>query len=115
MESDDEKQRCVYCTADGYGLIEAINPETTVTAGTVQKFIDKYLKNSSNSSVDYIHGRDVSEKLGRQDGNIGILLPAIPKKTFFRTVVTDGAFPRKTFSMGEASEKRFYLECRKIK
>ena len=54
------------------------------------------------------------EQLGRQPANVGFSLPALAKGDFFRTVIRDGALPRKTFSMGEADEKRFYLECRRI-
>ena len=54
-------------------------------------------------------------KLGSQDGNIGFYLPSMNKTDLFKTVILDGALPRKTFSMGEAEEKRFYLECRKIR
>ena len=59
-------------------------------------------------------GEEVLRRLGEQPGNIGFYLPALAKGDFFRTVVRDGALPRKTFSMGEADEKRFYLECRQI-
>ena len=62
---------------------------------------------------DYIHGEDSVRKLATK-GNTGILVPAISKDTFFGTVEKEGVFPRKTFSMGEAFEKRFYLEAKKI-
>ncbi|HOB20681.1 MAG TPA: DUF1015 domain-containing protein, partial [Candidatus Atribacteria bacterium] len=52
--------------------------------------------------------------LSGKPGNLGFLLPAMEKRELFRTVILDGILPRKTFSMGEADEKRFYLECRKI-
>jgi len=64
--------------------------------------------------VDYIHGEDVVTKLGSKPGNIGFYLPSMEKHDLFKTVILDGVLPRKTFSMGEAEEKRFYLECRKI-
>ena len=53
-------------------------------------------------------------RLGSQKSNIGFYLPSISKHDLFRTIVRDGALPRKTFSMGEADEKRFYLEARRI-
>ena len=65
--------------------------------------------------VDYVHGADVTRELGSQPGNIGFLLPAMGKDQLFKTVIFDGVLPRKTFSMGEAHDKRFYLEARKIK
>ena len=65
-------------------------------------------------TIDYIHGEDVVLELGSKPGNMGFLLPPMDKSAFFRTVIFDGALPRKTFSMGEAHEKRYYLECRSI-
>jgi len=65
--------------------------------------------------VDYIHGIDTTERIGRQKGNFGVFLPALDKSDFFRTVAKDGSLPRKTFSMGHAHEKRYYLEARKIR
>ena len=65
--------------------------------------------------IDYIHGDDVARKLGSQPGNLGFLLPPMGKDQLFRTVMTDGVLPRKTFSMGEAQDKRYYLEARKIR
>ncbi|MGI6085063.1 MAG: DUF1015 domain-containing protein, partial [Acetivibrionales bacterium] len=67
------------------------------------------------AGIDYVHGEDITEKLGRQPGNIGFFLSKMEKTDLFKTVILDGALPRKTFSMGEASEKRFYLEARRIK
>ncbi len=72
------------------------------------------MMNAGYAKIDYLHGTDVVDFLGRQPGNLGFALPGISKSDFFKTVVLDGALPRKTFSMGEAIEKRFYMECRKI-
>jgi len=49
-----------------------------------------------------------------QSGNVGFYVPGMDKSDLFKTVILDGALPRKTFSMGEAHEKRFYMEARKI-
>ena len=73
------------------------------------------LKELSGITIDYIHGADVVYDLGMKPGNMGFLLPPMHKSALFRTVVFDGALPRKTFSMGEANEKRYYLECKCIK
>lgn len=90
------------------------NPDFNLTVGCIQSFIDGYLK-ENGGSVDYIHGASVAEKLAEEKGNIGILLNAMQKSDLFKTVILDGALPRKTFSMGEACDKRFYLEGRKIR
>ena len=65
-------------------------------------------------TVDIVNGKEVVLELGSKSGNVGFILEPMPKHDLFRTIILDGALPRKTFSMGEADEKRFYLECRKI-
>lgn len=90
------------------------NPDFNLTVGCIQSFIDEYLE-ENGGSVDYIHGSDVVRKLSNEKGNVGILLNAMEKSDLFKTVILDGALPRKTFSMGEAGDKRFYLEGRKIR
>ncbi|MFA5747797.1 MAG: DUF1015 domain-containing protein [Candidatus Absconditabacterales bacterium] len=98
----------------GTGYIKIKNPKANLEVGTLQIFLDEFLKNNSESKIDYVHGKKVVDEIGTKDGNIGFYLPVMDKKDLFRTVIIDGALPRKTFSMGEAEEKRFYLECRKI-
>jgi hypothetical protein len=66
-------------------------------------------------TMDYIHGEKSLEKLSQQPSSIGFLLKGIDKNTLFSVISTDGCLPRKTFSMGEANEKRYYMEARKIK
>jgi len=70
--------------------------------------------NYANSEIDYIHGAEEVFRLGERDNTVAILLPPVEKDNFFATIATSGALPRKSFSMGEASEKRFYLEARKL-
>lgn len=80
----------------------------------LQDFLDHYLK-SHAGQVDYIHGDETIRSLAEQSRDrIGFMLPAIPKTGFFEAVAADGSFPRKTFSMGHAEDKRFYLESRRI-
>lgn len=80
----------------------------------VQNYIDAYLKDNGGE-VDYIHGENDLKELCAEKGCAGILLGAIDKSTFFSYVVKNGVLPRKTFSMGEANEKRYYMEARRIK
>lgn len=89
------------------------SPSHSLTVGSVQVFLDSFLE-KYGGSIDYIHGSDVLEKLC-SEGAAGILLPAMEKSELFRTVAVEGALPRKTFSMGEAWDKRYYLECREIR
>lgn len=92
-----------------------LNPECgELACGILQSFLDDYLKNGSGE-IDYIHGREDVEKLAAEDNSVGFILPAISKASLFRGVIADGSLPRKTFSMGHASEKRYYLEGKKIR
>lgn len=90
------------------------NPKSNISVGSIQIFLDEYLSNHSGK-IDYIHGDDTTINMGMQEGNVGILFEAMPKSELFKTVILDGALPRKTFSMGHSYDKRFYLEARKIK
>lgn len=86
-----------------------------LAVGALAPFLDGYLEAHKNVSIDYIHGDGEAVKLGRKAGNFSILLPAMDKNSLFPSVIRNGALPRKTFSMGEACEKRYYNECRLIR
>ena len=103
-----------YVTHNISGTITIKNPRSNLTVGSLQLFIDDYLK-KHGGRVDYIHGEEVVNNLGSQKNSIGFLLPGMRKDELFKTVMVDGVLPRKTFSMGHACDKRFYLECREIK
>jgi len=89
------------------------SPTSNLTVGTLQSFIDDYIR-KNGGRVDYIHGDDVVESLSSSDSSCGILLDAMDKNDLYKTVIIDGALPRKTFSMGDACDKRFYTEARII-
>ena len=97
-----------------FGVLEIANPSSNLPVGTMQAFLDIFLKGGGAEKIDYVHGGDVTVSLGSQPGNAGFYLPGMSKSDLFKTVIVDGALPRKTFSMGEAHEKRFYMEARKI-
>ena len=90
------------------------NPKSNIAVGSIQMFLDDYLKDHEGK-LDYIHGDETTRSMGSEEGNVGILFEAMPKEELFRTVILDGALPRKTFSMGHSYDKRYYLEARKIK
>ena len=83
-------------------------------ASIIQSCIDS-LSGKDGISVDYIHGAEVTDRIAHEDGNIGIIMADISKETFFDDIIRDGAFPRKTFSIGHAEEKRYYMEARRIR
>ncbi len=90
-------------------------PHCNLTVGDVQEFLDTYIKALPDTKIDYIHDDDAVYNFAKDGKNIGILLPAMQKNDLFKTVILDGVLPRKTFSMGHADDKRYYLEVRKIK
>ena len=90
---------------------------TELAVARLQPEIDAFLRacdSAKKPEIDYIHGSEETLKLGERDNAVGILLPPIAKDSFFETINGRGPLPRKSFSMGEADEKRFYLECRKL-
>lgn len=95
--------------------------EITLTANaklpvaTLQPFLDEYLKENPSVKIDYIHGDDIVRKLCKEQGTLGFIFEGMGKDQLFDAVRQDGSLPRKTFSMGHAHEKRYYIEARKIK
>lgn len=96
------------------GTVYLDKAKSQLAVGALQTFLDKYIK-EHKGEIDYIHDDDALIKLAKQPKAIGFLLPAMEKSQLFRGVIADGILPRKTFSMGHAREKRYYLEGRKIK
>ncbi len=105
----------VMVVAGDYFACDIADPEFTLEVASLQAFLDNFLNRNAEVRIDYIHGEYEVTSLGSKEKCAGFYLPAISKHDLFRTIVLDGALPRKTFSMGEADEKRFYLECRRIK
>ncbi|WP_303722321.1 DUF1015 domain-containing protein [Malonomonas rubra] len=101
--------------AGQFGVCSVADPEYTLVVATLQACLDQFLQDNSVARVDYIHGTKAVTEFGSKADAAGFYLPSISKHDLFKTIVLDGALPRKTFSMGEADEKRFYLECRRIK
>ena len=88
-------------------------PLSNLAVGSLQSALDEILPDIGGK-VDYIHGTDVIDELSKKDNSVGFILPDMDKSELFPTVIKDGALPRKTFSMGHAEDKRFYIEARKI-
>ena len=99
-----------YVSALDSGAVTVPEPEGQLAVGTLQKFLD-----TQAWEVDYVHDDDTAAAVGSQPGNLAFLLPAMGKEQLFKTVMADGVLPRKTFSMGHARDKRYYMEARKIR
>jgi hypothetical protein len=112
------------CAEDGFAVTVVVgNTETTVhldknkgelAVAILQEFLDDWFKNNAGK-IDYIHGEAEVAELASRDNAVGFLLPAMGKNQLFRGVIAGGVLPRKTFSMGHAREKRYYMEGRRIK
>lgn len=96
------------------GWIRIADPDSHLAVAALQAFIDDFVEGYSLARVDYIHGAAALEKLASQPHCTGFFLPGMDKRDFFQAIALDGALPRKTFSLGEAEEKRYYVECRRI-
>ncbi len=97
------------------GDITFEHPVQQLAVGTLQDFLDAYKKKNIEAEIDYIHDESSLRTLAEKENSVGFLFDGMGKDELFKTVIFDGALPRKTFSMGHARDKRFYLECRKIK
>ena len=97
------------------GTLTFARPVKQLTVGTLQDFLDDYVKKHPEAEVDYIHGENSVKALADRPDAIGFLFDGMGKDQLFRTVIYDGALPRKTFSMGHAEDKRYYLEARVIR
>ena len=106
--------RFTVVSADGEETVAVLNPEGAIPCETIQKFLDDFLSRHPEAGIDFIHGETSLRTLSSRPGTVGFLLPDIDKRSFFRDVEKLGVLPRKTFSMGEADEKRFYMEAKTI-
>ena len=109
-----EGHQIPYISEAEHGLLSIAKPRFQLEVASLQVFLDRYLDAHSLASRDYIHGEEALEKLAAAPDSIGFFLPVMDKHDLFETIVIDGATPRKTFSLGEAEEKRYYLECRRL-
>lgn len=113
-ETDNGGQKIIIAKDGSEKAVYIKDAPTNLAVGTLQKFLDEYLA-KNGGDIDYIHGNDVVHSLTKPENTIGFIVDGMEKNDLFTTVIKDGALPRKTFSMGEASDKRFYLEAKRIK
>ena len=110
---DDAQQfTCVYGESERE---ISVKPTGKLCVATLQAFLDEYIKQNSNAKIDYIHGINSTRELSKKENTLGFIFNGMEKSELFEAVSADGSLPRKTFSMGCADDKRFYLEARKIK
>ncbi len=103
-----------FLSREGAGRIIVEHKNHPLLLEDVQDILEEFLKENPSSGMDYIHGQDVFEEMARAYDNLGLYFPSIPKEHFFSTLIECGVLPQKSFSMGEAEQKRYYVECRMI-
>lgn len=113
--SADGTQKIVFAAGDKKETLYVKNPPHALPVGTVQIFLDEYLKGNKAAVVDYIHGEDEVLKIAIKANSCGFIYDGMGKSELFMAVEKEGVLPRKTFSMGHAKDKRYYTEVRKIK
>lgn len=111
---DNGGQRVDFVYGNKSGTIFIRGGKSNLAVGSIQQFIDDYVA-KFGGRVDYIHGEEVVKSLAEKDDCIGFIVGAMEKTELYPTVIKDGSLPRKTFSMGDAADKRFYLEAKRIK
>ncbi len=114
VEGKADGQAFEVCIGNKCETYTFTKPNCALTVGTIQNFLDEYEK-QNGGETDYIHGDEVVKKLCAEGTDrVGFIVDGIEKDNFFDVIKKDGVLPRKTFSMGHACDKRFYLECRSI-
>ncbi len=115
LQGNAAPQQARFLSAEKRGTIRFETPSEQLVVGTLQTFIDGYLQEHPEATVDYIHGTKSVETLAAKERAVGFVFSGMEKSQLFGAVMHDGALPRKTFSMGAAEDKRYYIECRRIK
>ena len=110
LTPDSEHPDLTLVTRRGDRPLRIGHPLHALPVGTVQQLLDR----ESGLNLDYVHGEDAVRAIVKKENAVGILLPPMAKESLFPAVAQNGPLPRKTFSMGEANEKRYYMEARKI-
>lgn len=108
-------QQTRFISAGRRGTMHFGHPSAELTVDTLQQFLDQYMAAHPDASLDYIHSAGTVEGLCAHPDTVGFLFAGMKKDDLFRTVIQNGTLPRKTFSMGAAEDKRFYIECRRIR
>ncbi len=116
LNGEASPQTVEWVSGERSGALRIPAPAVALPVGTVQDFLDAYMKTApAGASIDYIHGEDTAKSLADRPDAIAFLFDGMAKEELFSTVIADGALPRKTFSMGHAEDKRFYTEARRIR
>ena len=110
----EDTQSFEFISPEGSGTLQ-VKATAKLPVGTLQSYIDMYMQSHPEVRIDYIHGVEVTKSLCGQDKTLGFIFDGMGKDELFPAIMADGSLPRKTFSMGHAEDKRYYIEARRIK
>lgn len=113
-QAGEDTQEITLVSRDGEEQLHIAGSPYGIAVATLQRFLDEYLPGAEGAVLDYVHGADAVRSLVNGKAGVGWLLPKPNGHSLFSGVISNGSLPRKTFSLGESNEKRYYLECRKI-
>lgn len=108
----DAAQTVFFTSKDSAGRIEITQPEHPLAVGELQPILEQYVAENPSVTLEYIHGDAEMEEIATEYDNLGFYMPGMKKEDFFSTIVECGVLPKKSFSLGSADEKRYYMECR---
>ena len=110
---DSDGTAISWISGEREGSIRISSDDGTLPLAVLQDWLDSWL-NNHEGEIDYIHGEESLRMLGRGNDTVAFCLPPLDKRKLFQSILTEGVLPRKTFSMGTAKDKRYYIEARKI-
>lgn len=114
LQQSDAAQTIFFSSKDSAGRIEIYSPTSSMIVEELQPVLENFLREFPSCKLEYVHGDEELEGQTRQYDTLGFIMPALEKETFFETLASFGVLPKKSFSLGEAKDKRYYLECRLI-
>lgn len=114
LQQSDAAQTIFFSSKDSAGRIEIYSPTSSMIVEELQPVLENFIREFPSCKLEYVHGDEELEELTRQYDTLGFIMPAMEKDTFFDTLASFGVLPKKSFSLGEAKDKRYYLECRLI-
>ena len=112
LQQSDAAQTIFFSSKDSAGRIEIYSPTSSMIVEELQPVLENFIREFPACKLEYVHGDEELEELTRQYDTLGFIMPAMEKDTFFDTLASFGVLPKKSFSLGEAKDKRYYLECR---
>lgn len=107
----DSKVKVVYADKEYYW---SVSDNASDAIADIQQLMDEYNSTHKGMTIDYIHGDDHLLGVAQSKNAVAVFMPCLEKDGLFDYVVRRGVLPRKSFSMGHAEDKRYYLECRNI-